>query len=117
MSLVCMCAMSRDRAYKEERGDISYTHLIWFLLPSCVEVSQDQLHDLEADCRVKVSLPSSNQHFHVSDSRPQAYWWAYVHILSHCIDRIFHFLSLCVIVGKCLKEVSNRLVEARHFLA
>jgi hypothetical protein len=25
VSLVCMCAMSRDRAYKEERGGISYT--------------------------------------------------------------------------------------------
>ena len=82
MSLVCMCAMSRDRAYKEERGDISYTHLIWFPQPSCVEVSQDHLHNLDADCRVKVSLPSSNQHFIFLTLPPRLCWWACVHILS-----------------------------------
>jgi hypothetical protein len=87
VSLVCMCAMSRDRAYKEERGGISYT-LDLVSTTSCIKVSQDQLHDLDADCRVKVSLPSS---LHVSDSSPQA---LLVGMCSHSVSMYWPNLPL-----------------------
>jgi hypothetical protein len=83
VSLVCTFAISRDRASKEERGGISYTHLIWFPLPSCIEVSQDQLHDLGADCRVKVSLLSSNKHFMSLTLRPRLVGG---HVFTFCLD-------------------------------